>query len=140
MNFGPLPAPNEPNSPAGVFIAVVFGVSYGSELSLVDTPDAAEDTLLPPLMESFAVFEFLEGIEEIVTLSKTRREFDRVRVVGLTADTSDDLVSDRSSTSEEFSTKLRVETFLSNRLLGLRELGGVALAASHIKVSKHSFR
>lgn len=125
---------NEPKSPAGVLTAVVFGVSYATELSLVVAIDTEEDVLLAPTWRLFADFGAIDGT---VMLSKTRRELDRVALDDLVVVGFEDVLSERSSlsTSEELSTKLRDIAFLRSLLLGLRP-SGVVVAINYTKVSK----
>lgn len=75
------------------------------------------------------------------TLCKTRRKVDCADRVDLTADSSEDALSERSltSTSEELGTNFRDVAFLSSGLGGL-PVPGVAAAMYHTKVSKHDHK
>jgi hypothetical protein len=128
LNFGAVLTPNEPNSPAGVLTAVVFGVSSETELSLVEAIDATEDALLAAIRRLLNLLVALGGIWVMETLCRTRREVGCADRVDLTADSSEDALSERSSTStsDEFSTNVRDVAFLSSELRGLPVIGVAA--------------
>ena len=118
VNFGPLLTANEPNSPAGVFAAVVFGVSCATEFALVEAAEGADDSLLPAMRRLLAVFGAILGT---ITPEKTRFELDRAALNDALVDGAEDALSERSSsTSEELGTNLRDVTVFNSLLLGFR--------------------
>ncbi len=118
-NAGPRLRENEPDSPAGVLTAVVFGVSYETELSRVDADEAAEEALLAAARRLLAAFG---AIPETATPWRIRRELDLVDFGGFEME-SDTMLSERSiSFSEELATKLLLSIGLPRRVVAVGEV------------------
>jgi hypothetical protein len=118
-NAGPRLRENEPNSPAGVLTAVVFGVSYETELSLVDADEAAEEALLAATWRLLMAFG---AIGETTTLWRIRRELDLVDFGGFEMESETMLSSRSSSFSEELATKPLLSIGLPRRVVAVGEV------------------